>query len=310
MKINPTNIIRSFAVAALILTLLICCTAQTRKSKHPRWNWQKHQAEVIDYAKKYLISDIEPNLPQINFAEWFEETVGKEAKVVWDINDCGEQTDTSADRGRDFPMCVEVSTVKNGFIYISVNIQFGTFGRGITKMKPVVRSLTVGDEIGGNWLDNLSDLPEYLVGSEKKSEYPNPTGGIFRISGKQPVGFENIDGLLIRTMDYDAKNKNICIESKGGIQVGQIYYEFSGFIIENENLYFETMKMNEVSFTFLGKLEKVKFDSDGLISEKALSGHLTKLIDGKKSAEADLVFDFVLKSPCKGCGQPPSGKKP
>jgi hypothetical protein len=304
MKIYTTNIVRSFAAAAFILTLLICCSAQTKKAKRPYWNWQKHQAEVIDYAKKYLVSEIEPNLPQISFEKWFQKTVGEEAKIEWDINDCGEQTGTSADRGRDFPMCVSANTVKNGSIDISVNIQFGMFGRGVTKTKPLVRRLTVGDEIGGNWLDRLSDLPEYLVGSEKKSEYPNPTGGVFRISGNQPVGFENIDGLLIRTMDYDGKEKNAFIESHGGIQVARIYYEISGFIIEDENVYFETQTISDVSFKFLGKLAKLKLDAHGLMIEKALSGHLTKLINDQKTAEADVVFDFILKSPCKGCGQP------
>ena len=304
MKTNGRNITRALFAALFIASLFVCLQAQTKRSKRPRWNWEKHQAEVIDYAKKYPVSGIEPNLPQMNFGDWFQQTVGKESKVDWDINDRGEQTGTSADRGRDFPMCVAANAVKNESIYISLNIQFGTFGRGITKMKPVVRSLTVGDEIGGNWLDNLRDLPEYLVGSEKKSEYPNPTGGIFRISGKQPAGFENIAGLLMRTMDYDGKEKNVYIESKGGMQVGQIYYEFSGFMIENEDVHFETQKINDVSFTFLGKLAKINFDSDGLKSAKALSGHLIKLINGKTAAEADLVFDFVLKNTCKGCGQP------
>jgi hypothetical protein len=304
MKIYTKNIVRSFAVAAFILTLLICCSSQTKKKKHPRWNWEKHQTEVIDYAKKYLVSEIEPNVPPMSFEKWFQQIAGKEAKIVWDINDCGEQTGTSEDRGRDFPMCVGAEVVKSNSIDISVNIQFGTFGRGITKMKPVVRSITVGDEIGGNWLDNLSDLPEYLVGSEKKSEYPNPTGGIFRISGKQPAGFGVIDGLLIRTMDYDGKNKNVYLESMGGIQVGQVFYEFSGRLLENENVYFETQKINDVSFKFLGKAAKIEFDAEDLKSEKALSGHLTKLVNGETTAEADVVFDFVLKNPCKGCGQP------
>jgi hypothetical protein len=304
------NIVRLLFIPSICLLIFFSCVpAQTKKKKHPRWNWQKHQAEVIEYAKKYLVSEIEPNVPQMMFADWFQQTVGQVAKVEWDINDCGEQTGTSADRGRDFPMCVEAKSVKAGFIYISVTIQFGTFKRGIMKIKPIVRSITVGEEIGGNWIDKLSDLPEYLVGSEKKSEYPNPTGGVFRVSGKQPAGFENIDELLIRTMDYDGKNKNIYVESKGGIEIGQIYYEIGGIILENENLYLETKKINDVSFKFLGKLAKLKFNSDGsMLGEKALRGHLTKLINGQKAAETDLVFDFVLNSPCKGCGQPPNQK--
>ncbi|HRH47074.1 MAG TPA: hypothetical protein PKY82_35840, partial [Pyrinomonadaceae bacterium] len=110
-------------ITLCILFLFTYLPAQTKKKKHPRWNWEKHQTEVINYAKQYLVSDIEPNVPKMKFADWFQQTVGKESKVEWDINDCGEQTGTPEDRGRDFPMCVAANAVKAGFIYISVNIQ-------------------------------------------------------------------------------------------------------------------------------------------------------------------------------------------
>jgi hypothetical protein len=164
MKICTKNIICPIAVAAFILTLLICCSAQTKKKKRPRWNWEKHQVEVIDYAKKYLVSDIEPNVPKMSFADWFQQIAGKEAKIVWDINDCGEQTGTSADRGRDFPMCLGAEAEKADVFQISVNIQFGTFGRGIMTDKPTVRFIFISREDDfGRQPENLSDLAKSLA---------------------------------------------------------------------------------------------------------------------------------------------------
>ena len=310
MKIYTKNFIHSAIIVLVVLTLFVCSQAQTKKTKHPPWNWEKHQTEVINYAKKYLVSEIEPNVPPMNFADWFQATVGKEAKIEWDINDCGEQTGTSADRGRDFPMCVAANTVKAGFIYISVNIQFGTFGRGITKMKPVVRSITAGDEIGGEWLDNLSDLPKILAAHENTPEHLNPNLGVFKVTGKLPTEFEKVEGMWVKTMDYDPHGKYSWVTPTGGLIVGKIMYELQSDLLDGKNWFFETNKISNVSYKFEGKFAKLKFDSSGaVLGENVLQGHLTKFVNSKKVVEADLNFNFVLtERPCKGCGQPPNGK--
>ncbi len=297
------NIVRPLFIAVLVLTLFTGLQAQTKKKK-TRWNWEKHQVEIIDYAKKYLVSDIEPNVPKMSFADWFQQTVGKATKVEWSINDCGEQTGTSADRGRDLPMCVEAAAVLSPSQHIRVNIQFGTFKRGIMKDKPVVRSITVGEEMNSKWLDNLSDLSNLPKESVKGTADIDPTVGVFRLSGEQPSGFEKIGQIRIRTRRYIAENEVLAAESLNILQIGQINYEIREFFSDSKNFSFETRKVNDVSFAFLGELAKIKFDRAGLKSEKALSGRLAKFVNGKKTAEADVVFDFVLNSPCKGCGQP------
>lgn len=157
------NYNRLFLATVFVLSFFAYSEAQTKKYKNqPRWDWRKHEAETIDYAKKYLVSNIEPNLPRQSFAVWFQKTIGKKAKMRWEINDCGEQSGTPADSGRDFPMCVE-ATAEEFDLFVSVNIQFGMFSRGITKMKPVVRSIVIdteGEE--GEWLEKLVDLPKRL----------------------------------------------------------------------------------------------------------------------------------------------------
>lgn len=168
MKFRTGNIIRLLFAAIIISALFVCAQAQTKKRKQKRRNWETHRTEVIDYAKKYPVSKLEINMPQVSFEKWFRQTVGETKKIDWEINDCGEQTGTSEDRGRDFPMCVEASAVKAESVYIRISIQFGTFKRGITRMKPNIRSITVGGEIGGEWLDNLGDLPEKLKELQSK----------------------------------------------------------------------------------------------------------------------------------------------
>ena len=146
MKIQTKTFVRAFLIAFSILTLFVGLQAQTKKSKRPRWNWKNHQTETINYAKKYLLSEIETILPPQSFAEWFRETVGQEAKIDWDINDCGDQTGTAEDGGRDSPMCVKAFAAIGSDVSASVNIQFGTFGRGITPGKPAVRFISISRE--------------------------------------------------------------------------------------------------------------------------------------------------------------------
>ncbi len=161
-KLNR-KIINLLCAIVFVLSFSICSSAQTKKSKHPRWNWKKHQTQTINYAKKYLVSNIEPNLPRQSFAVWFRETVGKDAKIVWEINDCGEQTGTSEDKRRNFPMCVNAFATLGSDVSVSVNIQFGTFKRGIAKGNPTVRFISVSREDDfGRQPEKLSDLSKRL----------------------------------------------------------------------------------------------------------------------------------------------------
>ncbi len=292
MKIHKNNLVRLVVISIFVLALFTCLQAQTKKKKYPRWNWEKHQTVVINYAKKYLVSEIEPNLPQISFADWLQQTVGKDAKIEWDVNDCGEQTGTPEDRGRDFPMCVAANTVKAGYIYFSVNIQFGTFGRKSLTMKPVVRSITAGDEIGGEWLDNLGDVPKYLESHNKTPAYLNPNGGVFKFSNNPPVEFKNIDGILIQSVNFNP-GKYIWAALAGEIVVGQTPYKFQSFMVDRQYWKFETSKIGGVSFKFEGEFAKLKLDSNGEVSgDNVLHGHLIKFVRGKKAEEADLFFNF------------------
>jgi hypothetical protein len=285
------NIVRPTVITLVILTLSVGSQAQTIKKKHPRWNWQKHQAEVIEYAKKYLVSEIEPNLPQVSFEKWFQKTVGEEAKVEWDINDCGEQTGTSADRGRDFPMCVSANTQKAESYYISVNIQFGSFNRGIIHEKPTVRSITIGKLMEGIWLSNLSDLPDKIDSINESFEYLDPNNGDFQISGDVPTVFGDDFSMWIKTMDFNSRNKYVAVKQIGGVRFGDHEYAMREIILDGEYWSFETVKFQGVSFRFEGKFVKPELDNKNrVIGQNTLKGHLFKFVKNKKTAEADLVF--------------------
>ncbi|HEX3102727.1 MAG TPA: hypothetical protein VHQ01_13075 [Pyrinomonadaceae bacterium] len=140
---------RLFAIAA-ILTIYV--TASYAQSK-------TQDAAAIRYARNISVSRIEKGMPLIRFDPWFRSLVRKGMKVTYEVNDCGEQTGTSADRGRDFPMCVE-ARAGNEVVGVRINFQIGTFKTGITMSRPVTRGINVDEE--GEETTDLNSLAELV----------------------------------------------------------------------------------------------------------------------------------------------------
>ncbi len=143
---------RLFAVIVVTFLFVVVSQAQSKRQ----------EAAAIRYARNISVSKIEKGMPLIRFDKWFRSLGGAKLKVKYEVNDCGEQTGTSADRGRDFPMCVE-ATAETEVSSIQVNMQVGTFKKGITMRRPVTRGIRV-DEEGEEHsdFDSLAELEKFL----------------------------------------------------------------------------------------------------------------------------------------------------
>ena len=128
----------SIATVGMLLALSLCSNAQTKA-----WNWKHHKPEIIDHAKKGLVSDIETSLPRQPFAQWFRALMGKDAKLRWRITDCGWEL--SADGNRDETMCVVVDAQLGSDFGTTVYLQVGTFSGGLSA-NAIVRSARVSSE--------------------------------------------------------------------------------------------------------------------------------------------------------------------
>jgi len=235
------------------------------------------------------MSDIENGLPEISFAEWFRQTVGEHSEIFWDINDCGEQSGTAADRGRDFPMCVSANTQIVANLYVSVNIQFGSFKLGLTKTKPVVRSINAGDELASEWVDNLIDLPDKVDDLRLTFGWLDPNGGEFRISDASSTAFDTLT-LRVKTMEHTAEGMYVPVAWSGNVMFRGHEYKMTSLATDSKNMQFETTAYRGISFRFVGKLAVTQHADVG---EGIMHGRMTKLLRGKRSAEADLVFDHI-----------------
>jgi hypothetical protein len=123
--------IRIIARVAVFSAITLICLADANAQS------TKRDATAIRYGKATLVSRIEKGLPNQRFDAWLRKLAGKNARLTWEVNDCGEQTGTPADRGRDFPMCVEANA-QSGDMAIVISIMVGTFKRGIAG-RPRVR---------------------------------------------------------------------------------------------------------------------------------------------------------------------------
>lgn len=85
--------------ALLPLALSSCLWAQSSPA-------DKEEQSTIACAKKIQVSTIDARLPKVSL-EFFLNYEAEGSPVRWEVNDCGEQSGNPADRGRNFPTCVE-----------------------------------------------------------------------------------------------------------------------------------------------------------------------------------------------------------
>jgi hypothetical protein len=94
------------------------------------------EAAAISAAKTAIVGTIEAKMPRVTFEAWLRDLVGDKPAITWEVNDCGEQTGSPVDRGRDTPICVEAR------VELAVNRQLGLLlaagsnGRGLSTDPP------------------------------------------------------------------------------------------------------------------------------------------------------------------------------
>ncbi len=108
---------RSTAVALLALALPVPAAAQ--------------DDVAISAARRTSAKALDRALPAVPFEEWLRSLAGREARIDWEVNDCGEATGTPADAERDLPLCAEASVAVAGRGMVHVRVAVGTVRRGV-----------------------------------------------------------------------------------------------------------------------------------------------------------------------------------
>jgi hypothetical protein len=129
------------------------------------------EATAISAARNAVAQDIEKALPRVTFEAWVQGLVGAQAALRWETNDCGEQTGNPAlDKGRDFPVCVEVEAGVAGGRRISLSLMVGSTSRGLTVGPPMFHHGSISGPEGAEMIsiEKLADAPR-LLGSSAPS---------------------------------------------------------------------------------------------------------------------------------------------
>jgi hypothetical protein len=146
---------KAVAIVLLSLSFALWVWAQTDAIK-------ARDAKLIRRVQETPVSQFDPALPSVSFEKWLRVEAGADAEFQWEVNDCGEQTGTAADRGRDFSMCVEAEANLKDKRTIVVSVSVGTFKKGAFG-KPTVRFAQLVTPSETIDINQLSDLPQALI---------------------------------------------------------------------------------------------------------------------------------------------------
>ena len=195
-------------------------------------------------------------------------------------------------------MCVQASAKMSANLFVNVNIQYGTFKRGIIKGKPVVRYISIGEEISHNYVESLVNLQQQLNQLPQDVDIFDPNGGEFVVSddNKTP-GFEDFRDMYLITKDFNRRNKLVAVKPKGGVESWQHQiFAMRKIFFDGRRWSFETATIGGISYKFNGKFIKIKRYPDGRMDDQnVLQGRLIKLLNGRQTAAADLIFSFHVE---------------
>ena len=152
-------------MALVALTSSGLTSAQSAPSKMELLQ-SKLELMKISRIRNLDASKLERGLPKLHFATWLKNIVGRKATLRWELNDCGEQTGSAQDAGRDIPTCLGVEATLADGRRVIILVAVGTIRKGITG-KPGVWSTVImrGDQFFT--VRSLRDLARTLKETRK-----------------------------------------------------------------------------------------------------------------------------------------------
>jgi hypothetical protein len=116
----------------------------------------------IDAARETSAQTLDRELPAVPIETWLQGLAGEGAHIVWEVNDCGEQTGTAADATRDFPVCVEAETgiPERGVFHVRISV--GTVQHGLVAERGLSAAYVQRANGQIEWFKTLSELAGYV----------------------------------------------------------------------------------------------------------------------------------------------------
>lgn len=122
------------------------------------------EKQAVSRMQRALASELDQALPKQPFTAWFEQVVGPQAGISWQITECGERDEKATGAAADQPACVEIDAILPDKRKVVVMIAVGTFKNGITG-KPGFSYAIIEQEGQLYGVRRLRDLPQALRGT-------------------------------------------------------------------------------------------------------------------------------------------------
>ncbi|MEP7074228.1 MAG: hypothetical protein ABI878_00345 [Acidobacteriota bacterium] len=284
-----TSFSRRHFLPALFLSLTAASGIHAQGSAESR--------RAISFAKSYLVSRIERGMPTQQFSVWYRSLVGRSTPVSWDVNDCGEQTGTLEDAGRDIPMCVEAEAILSTQLSISISLQVGMFKHRIARRPPVVRFISISDPLGGGTsLNTLLQFQRTMLQRAKDLALFDPNDIVFYVSDADKKLFDHDLDMWVATKAESRTGRTYPVKPYGGISVSQKKLKFRNTVFNGKIWTFETETVENVSYQFEGKFDRYELDAHGaVIGDNVLSGTLSTFVGGHLKDRVSLRFRSALQ---------------
>src|SRR5262245_55898687 len=141
----------------LSVSLSLCLCASVAGSIQK----ESFEKRAISSAQEMSASDLDKSLPGRPFAGWFNEVVGPNAGVVWQMTECGEPIGVPGEPGYDLPACAEINATLPDGRKVFVAISVGTFKKGPIGKPSFFRAVIEQNE-QFYLVRRLRDLPKML----------------------------------------------------------------------------------------------------------------------------------------------------
>jgi TonB family protein len=143
---------------------------------------QPMEKQALALAQRVPVSDLENGLPASQFSSWFEQIVGLDSGVSWQLGECGKSIndptlasiqrdarDSNRQEIVDIPACVEANAVLPDGRKVVVMIKVGSFTKGITGNPEFnLAMIEQGDEL--YLIKRLGDLPRRISAQPYSAE--------------------------------------------------------------------------------------------------------------------------------------------
>jgi TonB family protein len=146
----------SFSMSLLLSIPLYLCVSVSGSIQ--KGSFEK---QALSSTREMSASELDGALPKRVFAQWFNELVGPNAGVVWQLTECGEQTGVPGQPEYDMPACAEINAVLPDGRRIFVAISVGTFKKGLIG-KPAFFRAVIEQNEQFRQVPRLRDLPKML----------------------------------------------------------------------------------------------------------------------------------------------------